>query len=153
AGPMWSADVGQASWIGQRLAPFHSHVVTSVVPEGFEGYARVLHPIEEPDTGDRAVRWAEVAAWSGMPLHRGAQFHSVALPPVRPQGVAPWSGQAPEQGSLYLPDAAVLVEALRAWTSMPAQCWFCVWDGFGWDNIHPLTTAGQAPSAPLPDPV
>jgi hypothetical protein len=48
AEPAWSDQTRQASWIGERLAPFDAHVVTSVVPGGFEGYARVLHPAEEP---------------------------------------------------------------------------------------------------------
>jgi hypothetical protein len=83
---VWSADVGQAGLIAGRLAPFHSHMVTSVVPGGFEAYARVLHPAEDPVAAD-LVRWAAVAAWSRMPLHRGAQFHSVALS-ARPAGRA-----------------------------------------------------------------
>jgi hypothetical protein len=107
AEPAWSGETGQASWIGERLAPFGAYVVTSVVPGGFEAYARVLHPAEEPlHGGDRVVRWAEVAAWSGLPLRPGSQFHSIALPRVRPGGEAPWTGQGPGQGSLYPPDTA-----------------------------------------------
>jgi hypothetical protein len=151
-GPDWSQDVGQADWIGPRLAPFDSHVVTSVVPGGFPAYARILHPAEDPVTGDRLVRWAAVAAWSGLPLGRAAQFHSVALPPERPAAPAPWSGQGPRAGSLYLPDAAVLADWLRAWTGTPDECWFCVWDGHGWDHTVRFTQAG-GPSLAVPDPV
>jgi hypothetical protein len=69
AEPAWSDETGQASWIRERLAPFDAYVVTSVIPGGFEAYARVLHPAEEPlHGGGRVVRWAEVAAWSGLPL-------------------------------------------------------------------------------------
>ena len=65
AEPAWSEETGQASWIGERLAPFDAYVVTSVVPGGCEAYARVLRPAEDPLHGaDRVVRWAEVAAWS-----------------------------------------------------------------------------------------
>jgi hypothetical protein len=152
-GPLWSSDVGQAGWIGERLAPFESHTVTSVVPDGFEAYAWMLHLAEDPFTGDRLVRWAAVAAWSGIPLHRGVQFHSVALPPVSTEGVAPWSGPGPRQGSLYPPDAQVLAKLLRAWTATPDQCWLCLWDGYGWENIQPMTAPGEPPGAPLPDPV
>jgi len=105
---VWSSEVGQAGWIGQRLAPCESHLIASVVPDGLEAYARVLHPAEDPFTGDRPVRRAAVAARCGMPLHRGAQFHSVALPAVRPAGEAPLSGQGPRQGTLHLPDAQLL---------------------------------------------
>jgi hypothetical protein len=157
--PAWSGETGQASWIGERLAPFGAYVVTSVVPGGFEAYARVLHPAEEPlHGGGRVVRWAEVAAWSGLPLRPGSQFHSIALPRVRPEGEAPWTGQGPHQGSLYPPDAVILAEILRDWTTTPQRCWFCVWDGYGWDGGVYLTAsdgvaAAEPGSGRRPDPV
>jgi hypothetical protein len=146
----WSADVGEADWIGRRLSD--AHIVTSVVPAGFEAYARVLHPVQDADAdGERAVRWAEVAAWSGMPLRRDAQFHSIALPPARPDADAPWSGQGPEEGSLYLPDAEALAGLARQWTATPERCWFCVWDGYDFAGT-PLTRPGQDATR-RPDPV
>lgn len=151
-GPAWSDDVAAAGWIGPRLLPFDAHRVASVVPGGFEDYARVLHPAEEPGTGDRLVRWSEVAAWSGQPLRPDSQFHSIALPPVRPSQPAPWASQGPRQGSLYPPDALVLAGLARGWTSTPGRCWFCVWDGYGWDTAVRLTPAGQ-PAEPVPDPL
>lgn len=147
--PAWSPAVGEADWIRGSLAPFHAYQVTSVVPGGFPGYARVLHPAEEPGPwGGRLVRWAEVAAWSGRPLRDDAQFHSVSLPPDRPDSEAPWSSQGPRVGSLYLPDAQVLAGILQDWTATPEQCWFCVWDGWGWERRVALSTAGGAPPAP-----
>jgi hypothetical protein len=158
AEPAWSGETGQASWIGERLAPFDAYVVTSVVPGGFEAYARVLHPAEEPlHGGDRVVRWAEVATWSGLPLRPGSQFHSIALPLVRPQGEAPWTGQGPHQGSLYPPDAVILAEILRDWTATPQRCWFCVWDGYGWGGVSLTASKGAVAPEPgsgrRPDPV
>jgi hypothetical protein len=35
-GPNWSSEVGEADWIAERLGSFGDHVVTSVVPGGFE---------------------------------------------------------------------------------------------------------------------
>jgi hypothetical protein len=122
-----------------------------VVPGGSSAYARVLHPAEQPGWGERLVRWSEVAAWSGMPFGRAAQFHSIALPPVRPQQRAPWSGQGPREGSLYLPDAQALAGLVREWTTTPGRCWFCVWDGYGWGGTL-LTPLGE-PNVRLPDPV
>jgi hypothetical protein len=140
--PAWSDETRQARWIGERLAPFDAYVVTSVVPGGFEAYARVLHPAEEPlHGGDRVVRWAEVAVWSGLPLQPGSQFHSIALPRERPEGEAPWSSQGPHQGSLYPPDAVIVAKVLRDWTTTPERCWFCVWDGYGWDGGMYLTAS------------
>jgi len=151
AGPSWSEAAGEADWIGERLSRSGTPTVTSVVPAGFEAYARVLHPAEEPEWGgDHLVRWAEVAAWSGMPLRRDAQFHSIALPPTRPAGEAPWSSQGPREGSLYLPDAEALAAILRKWTATPERCWFCLGDG---DRGGILLTPLGEPNVPLPDPI
>jgi hypothetical protein len=149
-GPDWRQPSGQAEWIAERLAPFGAYEVTSVVPGGFEAYARILHPATDPLTDDRVARWAEVAAWSGMPLDRGAQFHSIALPPRGPGGPVPWESP-PVMGSMYPPDAETLATILRGWTTTPQRCWFCVWDGFGWEGLV-LTAAGEAPFR-VPDPV
>src|SRR5699024_10452295 len=52
----WSDDVAQAAWIGDRLSPFDAAVATSVVPTGFEAYARILHPAFDA-SAERFVRW------------------------------------------------------------------------------------------------
>lgn len=161
--PRWSSDVHQADWIAPRLAPWEGeYTITVVVPAGFEAYARVLHPAGTPDSGDRLVRWAAVAAWSGLPLREDAQFHSVALPPTAPGGPPPYTGR-PQEGSLNVRDAEVLAAILRDWTATPEDCWFCVWDGFGWNTATVLTAAtgsGRRPGAaprlpgdPVPGPV
>jgi hypothetical protein len=160
-GPRWSSDVHQADWIASRLTPWDDgYTITIVVPAGFEAYARVLHPAATPEHGDRLVRWAEVAAWSGMPLRNDAQFHSIALPPTTaPAGPPPYDSQGPMEGVLYLPDAEALAAIGRNWTATPEDCWFCVWDGYGWDSegtVAVLTEAGQRPAIieePRPDPV
>ncbi|MCL4414132.1 MAG: hypothetical protein M1522_05180 [Actinobacteria bacterium] len=148
----WSSTVEAAGWIAERLVSFGT-TVTAVVPAGFEAYARVLHPAEAPPWGGhRLVRWREVADWSGLPLGPDAQFHTVALPPHRPEAPAPWSGQGPHAGSLYPPDAEVLAEILRGATTTPEDCCFCIWDGYGWEGCRQLTSEG-APPVTLPDPV
>jgi hypothetical protein len=145
-GPRWSSDVHQADWIAERLTPWDEYRVTMFVPAGFEAYARVLHPVDTPEDGGRLVRWADVAAWSGMPLRKDAQFHSIALPPAGPVGPPPFGGQAPREGTLYTADAEAIAAIARAWTAAPDECWFCVWDGFGWDHASVsavLTENGQ----------
>jgi hypothetical protein len=123
----------------------------------------VLHPVQTADNGDRLVRWADVAAWSGMPLRPDAQFHSIALPPAAPGGPPPYDSQGPQAGSLWRPDAEVLAAIGRDWTATPEDCWFCVWDGFGWGSVSTfavLTETGrpreiiQEPARdPVPGPV
>jgi hypothetical protein len=154
--PRWSSDVHQADWLASRLTPWEDEYrITIVVPAGFEAYARVLHPVQTPSTEDGLVRWADVAAWSGMPLREDAQFHSIALPPgAAPDGPPPYDSQGPQPASLYPPDAEVLATIARDWTATAEDCWFCVWDGFGWDTaitFTALTRKGQ-PSGIIKEP-
>jgi len=126
--------------------------VTSVVPAGFEAYARILHPAEEPGSTRPLVRWREISAWSGVPLSGTSQFHSIALPPERPIAPAPWRNQGPREGRLYLPDADALAQVLRGFTTTPEKCFFGLWHGYGFGGV-PLTSRGSPPAAPLPDPI
>jgi hypothetical protein len=129
----WSSDASPADWIGARLGEFGGGV-TSVVPSGFEAYARILHPADS--VGERGpVRWGDVAKWSGLPLRPTGLFHSVALPPEAPLNEPPWHGR-PRQGTLIASDAKRLVVLLRPWTSTPDECWFAVWDGYGWQDSN-----------------
>ncbi len=125
-----SSEVAEAAWIAGRLSSFGSGVVTSVVPGGFEAYARVLHPIAAGQSGDRLVRWAAVAAWSGVALVPGGHFTDIALPEKEPVGVERWVGRPPV-GTLYRPDADVLIEVLAGHTTAAQRCWFCIWEGWG----------------------
>jgi hypothetical protein len=141
-----SVNVDAAGWIKSRLGKF-GESVTSVVPGGFEAYARVLHPADSI-AGRGLVRWREVAGWSGLPLHPSGQFHSVALPPEAPGGVAPWHG-APEQGTLIEHDAERLVDLLRPGTTTPDECWFALWEGYGW--LAPTNRGGARVHLPNRD--
>ena len=117
-GVEWSTDVTQADWIVERLHPF-AQDVGSAIPEGFEAYARVFHPARR---GDRPVRWAEVAAWSGRIVHPEMQWHRIADGPWPPPfDTEPWTG------SSAIEPAAALVDVL----SPSDTCWFGVWEGFG----------------------
>ena len=147
----WTTPTEAWDWIAGRVGPF-ANSVTSVVPAGFSAYARILHPAEEPATGHRLVRWSEVARWSGVELRPDAHFHTVALPEVRPEAPAPWRSQGPAHGRLYIPDAEVLTEILRRHTATPEECFFGLWDGYGFAGV-PFVAVGSPPAAPLPDPV
>lgn len=126
-----SAAVEAAAWIGDRLAPFDSCVVTSVVPSGFEAYARVLHSLHSAVDGQPPARWADVASWSGVELTPDVDFPDIALPEHEPSGAEPWPGQLPEVGTLHAADAAALASLLAAHTRTPDRCWFCIWEGWG----------------------
>lgn len=133
AGWAWSERVEQAAWIAASLpaGPF-----ACAVPPGYEAYARLLHPIEVRDPEGAVlgqVRWAEVAAWSGQPLGPQTRFWQIALPEHLPAGPMPGDG-APASDVLGARDGAALAEVLRGHTAAPEQCWFGIWDGYGWDS-------------------
>src|SRR5258708_9528872 len=54
---------------------------------------------------------------------------------------APWSGQGPREGSLYLPDAEALAGLARAWTTTPAI--HAVLDGRGHILFVPFAIIDQ----------
>ena len=81
----------QAGWIAPRLTPWENgYAITIVVPAGFGAYARVLHPAGTPGSGNRLLRWADVAAWSGMPLRKGR-----AVPSGRAAAGRTWPAARP----------------------------------------------------------
>lgn len=131
SGVQQSVEVEEADWIGGRLSPFDSCVVTSVVPSGFAAYTRVLHPLDPPARGQQPVRWVDVASWSGIELVPGIDFPDIALPEHEPSGVEPWPGHVPQVGTLHPADADALAAVLARHTSTPERCWFCTWEGWG----------------------
>jgi hypothetical protein len=131
SGVRQSAEVEEAAWIADRLSPFNSCAVTSVVPSGFEAYTRVLHPLAPPARGQRPGRWVDVASWSGIELVPGISFPDIALPEHEPSGVEPWPRQVPQVGTLHVTDADALAAVLARHTSTQDRCWFCMWEGWG----------------------
>ncbi|WP_438387887.1 hypothetical protein [Actinopolyspora saharensis] len=150
----WSTDTERAAWLAPAMGELTDPRVLSVIPSGFESYARLPHPVLSPE--GRTVRWSEVAAWSGIELHDRASFPEIALPRDLPEEPMPWNGEGPAEGTLPRGDAAVLAEILRESTTDPQDCWFCLWDGHGWDDIaaYHITDDGSVlPGARPPDPV
>jgi hypothetical protein len=125
-----SDEVEAADWIGGRLHPFGQDVA-SVVPTGFEAYARIFHPASRlAATREVDVRWSDVAEWSGRTVHPEMQFHTIAVPlPGRETRLQAWSAE-PRSGALSEPQARALIGLLSGHTSTPDACWFCVWDGY-----------------------
>ena len=125
----WLEDVSPAAWIAPRLHPF-GHDTGSVVPAGFDTYARVFHPLR---TEDGYERWAERAARNNRIAHPEMQLHMISrpagAPPLDPRTYEP--GQGYDSGSLPSTIRQPLVGALREHTKTPERCWFCYWEGFG----------------------
>ena len=126
----WVTDVSRGDWIRERLGPFGS-AVGSVLPRGFEAYARVLHPVPAED--GVWLRWVDVAAVTGAVLHPTAQWWRVA---GRPEGYGhggAWDGNDPHQGDLDPVQLAALVEVLRASTESDAVT-AAFWEGSSWEG-------------------
>lgn len=132
-----------ADWLVERLIDFE-HKVSSIIPSGFEAYARVFHPASKmtctADGGAEAdaepLRWAEVAALTGRTTHRLMQWASIKgsypeLNDYTKLKVGDRYIDAPTEGSLPLELAQVLWPLLERHTKTPDTCFFAVWEGFG----------------------
>jgi hypothetical protein len=143
----------ESDWLVPRLRAFGSGV-TGVVPDGFPAYVRILHPARS--RSDAPVRWEQIAAWSGRTMHRLAEFHRIIVPlPGYGDGARPWDGQEPRAGDLAQDSLRVLCATLREHTTTSDACWFCVWDGYGWEHGSSASAtfypAGMRPTAPPPE--
>lgn len=138
----WLRDVSPALWIGERLNPFVQDT-GSVIPRGFDAYARVFHPVRH---GDTVERWEDIAHRNGRLVHREMQLHVISRPAGSspPAGYDPWSNYP--GGSLPIAERRFLVEHLRPSTATPERCWFCVWEGFGGLDDQGVTERVELPN-------
>jgi hypothetical protein len=133
-GITWLTDVSAADWIAPRLHPFNSDT-GSVIPEGFEAYCRIFHPVEPEWPETRTRRWAEIAAENGRIAHPEMQFHKINRTVDTPLSLLRFDREdGPRWGVLPLRERRELVELLRSETTTPGQCWFCTWEGFGFHD-------------------
>jgi hypothetical protein len=143
----WSTDVSAGAWLTERIIGF-ARDVGSVVPHGFEAYARVFHPLDDG-------RWADRAARNGRIAHAEMQLHLISAPP----GSAPaWNGPLDEGsvGSLPEGELRALVEVLARHTGTPEQVTFAVWEGGGLEGGSAYLVRDRetvpVPSSPLAPP-
>lgn len=119
--------------------------VGCLVPQGFEAYARLLHPAHrKTEHGWESVRWSEVASWTGSTAHPLMQFSRIAK---LSRSQYPAWGTLPSQGSLPAAECERLVAILRAFTPTPDRCYFGVWEGFG---VPELQAFANRPRLTLP---
>ena len=83
---------------------------------------------------------AAAAGRRAVPLDRAAASRPRRATPVRRAG--------PREGTLWTEDAKVLAAIAGGWTSTPRDCWFCVWDGFGWDSAGVFSAVFTADGEP-----
>jgi len=150
-------DPAAGAWIGPRLEPFGTSI-GSVIPLGFEAYARVLHPIELGQ--GRLVRWADVAAATQRAVHPLAQFWRLTgRASVHDRGSSAWDHGEPRIGELQSDALRALLDVLAAHSADSAgtECIAALWEGWGWvergGSVAVLSSSSETPTRPLPTPV
>ncbi len=127
-------DLSPADWIVAGVE--RDDGVGSLLPAGFEAYARVLHPAAQWRGGEpRAVTWAEVAQANKRRLHRLVQFDAlIGVDRDEQSDYAVATGEIPDevQGPFF--------ELLSRHTDDPDDCWFGLWDGWGGLGSDPSAT-------------
>lgn len=116
-----------ADWLVERLVTFAESVL-SLVPAGFDAYARILHPAKHED---RVVTWAEVADTTGRIVHRQMQWAALVGAEYYDPGQADCWDREPATGTLPPELARSLVANLSHQTESRQECWFAVWEGWG----------------------
>lgn len=149
---MWTAElrvsdeVSPAGWIAPRLTGGFG-AVTRTVPNGYPAYARICHPAV--DRGGRLVAWSEVARATGRQTHPVMQWHALvgSADYLNMEGSL-WPGSDPERGNLIPEVLGPLCDLLAGHTATPEDCFFCLWEGWGWidGNVTVLraSTGGAA---------
>jgi hypothetical protein len=122
-----------AAWLRDQLLPTHGIDgirVGSVVPAGFEEFAKVLHPAYGPPPKSLPVTWSAAAEWAGVRMHAARQWESIAEAAAERHGPAPWQA---EPSRAWCPPEVLgpLCETLAQHTSTPELIWYGLWVGFG----------------------
>lgn len=125
--------VEPAGWITSRLHPFAVDV-GSIIPAGFEAYARVFHPpyLHGPDGTQTPIRWQAIADAKGRTIQSELQHSGISCNPSRfsLSGEKLWDEQ-PRTGSIPFEVAHRLAAILAGHTQTAESCCFAVWEGFG----------------------
>jgi hypothetical protein len=135
-------DVSVGDWIAARLRGFGGRV-NRVVPDGFEAYARILHPAE--NERGQATAWAEVCRTTGRVTHALMQWNSIAgvvqhsstegrWPRRRPVSwqTSEWPGSEPMQGDVPPALLSDVRDVLAGFTPDDVDCYHALWEGWGW---------------------
>ncbi len=133
-----ATDLSSADWVAARLTTFAENVA-SIIPSGFEAYARIFHPAYRRD-GDEytPVLRADVAASTGRKAHHQMQWEGVSGQPL--YGVSPTSElwtESPDTGRLPRQCMESLLLILRHATTTPEQAWFLTWHRYGDHRVDP----------------
>ncbi len=138
-----------AQWATSHLDVFAKQWVTGMVGPDFSAYARIFHPL---DDGPDAQRWADVAQLHGRTMHASAEWGRINDVPDDLRGARGFPGD-PRIGKLDVHALSDLCVILTGHTGTPEQCWFAVWEGWGWQHSGGFSmgrsTSSDEPLPPL----
>jgi hypothetical protein len=140
-GSGWLSDVTPVAWIRPQLHPFNQDI-GSVIPDGFEAYCRIFHPVKNHP---KMKTWTAVAAAHGRIAHPEMQFHMINRPVGAPPPLRYVKDPAVKWGRIPEGVRTVLIDGLRHWTTTPERCWFCVWEGRGGMDDQGVTARVRHP--------
>ena len=120
-------DVSPADWLTHQIRGFAENV-GSIVPNGFDTYARLFHPASRRDV---PVTWTEIAGARGKVVHPEMQWANITGVELYEGILDPgiWDLE-PKIGTMPQAWAPQLIGALENHTTTPERVWFCVWNGF-----------------------
>ena len=140
--PRPAPDTAAAEWLISRTDLFGENWVAGTVGSGFDAYARIFHPLDDDPGGPR---WADVAASHRRTMHASAQWEhiSAAVHPGESTDRGRGYPGEPLIGNLTKNALAALSTLLAGHTTTPDECWFAVWNGWGWQHpgAHFVTRA------------
>jgi hypothetical protein len=111
------------AWIAPALRDGFGGYVKQQVPQVYEAYARILHPVRDDERA--AVTWAEVARRLGTVAHREMQWHAiVGSYDTFNFTDSRWSGSDPMTGELAKDKLDALCAVLAGHTGTPASAYF-----------------------------
>jgi hypothetical protein len=133
-------DISCGIWISRARRRGEPGTVAALLPGTFAAFARVFHPaVRYAGDDDVEVSWAEVAAFNGTTAHPLMQWHTITgswdAQPSEHQSEL-WD-DGPAEGHLPVAVAARLAGVLARHTTLPSDCIFGRWDGFGYDLPDP----------------
>ena len=117
------------AWIAPRLEGGFGGQVKQQVPNGYDAYVRVFHPVS--DGSGKSITWAEVARTLGRTAHREMQWHRL-IGAADPEASfsSEWPDRCPSTGELDEVTLKALCRVLQTHTRDPEHCFF------GLSTIH-----------------
>ncbi len=121
-----ASNANAGDWVAAGVRNFDG-TVGSIVPAGFDAYARVFHPASRRmGSSEVEVRWADVAAGNGRVMHPAAEWGSLTGSWEAHEQPGLWD-QPPRTGELPEAPATRLAAVLAQYTKSPKRSYFALW--------------------------